>query len=148
MQPVPGRGGKRNPAVSSATWRVIEQALNDEREQQRQRDEEGKDRDMKPERLHSAAEPVVDCEQCRNERAIRLIARERAESRSVAEEERNISQVLNGRVCFDRVRVVEVETVVKMVCVRRKKSNQQESGAWPMIPVAKPGACAALWEGV
>ena len=74
---------------------------------------------MKPERNESAAELVVDCEQCRDEWAIRLIARQRAESRRVAEEERNVSQVSDGRVSYDRMRVVEMETVVKMVRVGR-----------------------------
>ena len=84
---------------------------------------------MKPERLQSAGESVVDREQRRDERAIRLIARERAEGRRVAEEERNVPQLANGRVVYDRVRVVEVEAVVKMVCVGREEGDQQQRTA-------------------
>ena len=80
-----------------------------------ERDEEHEDREMKPERIESAAELVVDCEQRRDEWAIRLIARERAESRRIAEEERNVPQLTDGRVVYDRVRVVEMEAIVKMV---------------------------------
>ena len=81
---------------------------------------------MKPERIESAAKLVVDCKQCRDEWAIRLIARERAESRRVAEEERNILQLTDGRVGYDGVRVVEVEAVVKMVRVRREEGEEQQ----------------------
>src|SRR5438132_2637049 len=125
MQPTPRRSRERDPAVSRRTRRVIAQAMNDEREQQHERDEEREDRQVKPERLHSAAEPVVDCEQRRNEWAIRLIARERAEGRRVAEEERNVPQLADGRVVYDRVRVVEMEAVVKMVRVSCKNGDQQ-----------------------
>ena len=70
---------------------------------------------MKPERIESAAELVADREQGRDEWAIRLIAWERAKSRRVTEEERNISQFTDGRVVYDRVRVIEVEAIVKMI---------------------------------
>jgi len=56
-------------------------------------------------------ESVVNCEQRRDQRAIRLIARERAEGCCVTEEERNVPQLANGGVVYDRVLVVE-EVVV------------------------------------
>ena len=115
MQPVPRRRGERDPQVARRRREDFQKAINDEREQQRQRNEQRKDRKMKPERIQSAAELVTDREQRRDKWAIRLIARERAESRRVAEEERNISQLADGRVGYDRMRVVEVEAIVKMV---------------------------------
>ena len=72
------------------------------------------DRNMKPEWLQPT-EPIVDRKQCRDERAIRLIARERAEGRRVAEEKRNIPQFADGRIGYDRMRIVEVEAILKMV---------------------------------
>jgi len=99
--------------------------MNDKREQERERDEKREDRKMKPEWLHSA-ETVIDCKQRRDERAIRLIARQRTEGRRVVEEERDVPQLADGRIGFNRVRVVEMEAVVKMVRVGRDKGNQQE----------------------
>ena len=78
---------------------------------------------MKPERIESAAEPIVDREQCRDEWAIRLIARKGAESRRIAEEERNVLQFANGRVGYDCVSVVEMEAVVKMVREGREEDS-------------------------
>ena len=89
--------------------------MNDECEQQRERDEEREDREMKPERLEPVAELVVNCQQRRDQRPIRLIARERAEGCPVAEEERNVPKFANGRVGYDRVPVVSVERILKMV---------------------------------
>ena len=103
---------------------------------------------------------VVDREQCRDEWAIRLIARERAESRRVAEEERNVPQFANGRVGYDRMRVVEVEAVVKMVRVGREERREQCSdnsqvfldpcnitarSFWRLAPIQLRGASSALW---
>jgi len=48
-----------------------------------------------------------------------LIARERAEGRGIAKEERDVPQLANRGIVYDRVRVIEVETVVKMVGVSR-----------------------------
>src|SRR5439155_12015409 len=100
--------------------------MSDKREQEHERDKEREYRKMKPERVQ-CAETVINREQGRDQGTIRLIARERAESRCVAEEERNISQFPDGRVGFDRVRVVEVETVVKMVCIGREEGEEHES---------------------
>src|SRR5436190_22062174 len=129
MQPVPCRSSTGDPQVRRRRRNDLENAINDEREQQRQCNEERKDREMKPERIESAAELVVDCEQCRDEWAIRLIAWERAESRCVAEEERNVPQFANGRVVYDCVSVVEMETVVKMVRVGREEDDRQRRAA-------------------
>ena len=57
------------------------------------------------------------------------IAWERAESRRVAEEERNVPQFANGRVVYDCVSVVEMETVVKMVRVGREEDDRQQRAA-------------------
>ena len=108
---------------------MIEQAIDDKREEQRERGEEREDREMKPERLQSAGSPVIDREQRRDKRSIRLIAGERAKRCRVAKEERNISQLPNGRVVYDRVRVVEVEAVVKMVSIGREEGKQQQRTA-------------------
>ena len=97
--------------------------MNDERDQQRKCDEKNKDRQMKPKRLQSA-ETVIDREQRRHERAIRLIARQRTERRRVAEKHRNVPHFPDGRVVFNCVRVVEVEAVVKMVRVGREEGDQ------------------------
>jgi len=72
---------------------------------------------MKPKRLQPMGELVVNCEQRRDQRAIRLIAWERAESCRITKEKRNVSQIANGRIVYDRVPVVEVKAVVEMVCV-------------------------------
>ena len=62
-------------------------------------------------------ELVVNCEQRRDQRPIGLIAWEGAEGCRVTEEERNVPQLANGRVVYDRVPVVHVESIVKMVSV-------------------------------
>ena len=97
--------------------------MNDERDQQRKCNEKNKDRQVKPERLQSA-ETVINREQRRHERAIRLIARQRTERRRVAEKHRNVPHFPDGRVVFNCVRVVEVEAVVKMVRVGREEGDQ------------------------
>ena len=79
---------------------------------------------MKPERLYSA-ETDVNREQRGDERTIRLIARERAEGCRISEEKWNVPQFANGCVIYDRVRVVEVEAVVKMVCIGRNEGGKQ-----------------------
>ena len=94
------------------------------RKQQRERDEEREYRQMKPKRLQSA-ETVIDRQQRRDERAIRLIARQRTERRRVAEKHRNVPHFPDGRVVFNCVRVVEVEAVVKMVRVGREEGDEQ-----------------------
>jgi hypothetical protein len=53
-----------------------------------------------------------------------LVARKRAEGHRVAKEERDVPQLANRRIIYDRVRVVEVETVVKMVGVSREERTQ------------------------
>ena len=83
--------------------------MNDEGEENRERNEEGKDGEMKPKRLQPVGEPVVDREQRRDQRAVRLIAREHAKGGRVTEEERNVPQVANGDVVYDRVPVVHVK---------------------------------------
>lgn len=55
---------------------------------------------------------------------ISVIAPKSAEGRRVAKELRNISQVANRGVVFDRVSVVEMKTVMKMVRIRREKPAQ------------------------
>ena len=100
--------------------------MNDKPEQQNQSNEEYEDREVKPEWLQSAGELVVDSKQRRYERSVGLIAGQRAESGRVVEEERNISQFADGRVVFDRVGIVEVKAVLKMVCIGCEDSNQQQ----------------------
>src|ERR1700675_2307239 len=100
--------------------------MNAKCEQQRERDEEREDREMKPERLQPVGEPVVNCEQRRDQRPIRLIARERAEGCRVTEEERDVPQLANGRVAYDRVPVVHVEAIVEMVCVGSQNDEEQQ----------------------
>lgn len=46
-----------------------------------------------------------------------MIARARPEGRRVVEKDRDISQVMDRRVIFERVGVVEVEAVVEMIRV-------------------------------
>ena len=70
---------------------------------------------MKPERLQSAAERVVDREQRRDERAIRLIARERAEGRRVAERRAECSAAREWPRCFRS-------------CARRRSGSCCENG--------------------
>ena len=76
--------------------------------------------------MQSTAEPVVDGEESRDKWAIRLVARKRAEGRGVAEEERNISQLLDGGVVYDGVRIVEVKAVLKMIGVSREEGTEQK----------------------
>ena len=45
------------------------------------------------------------------------------------EEKRNVFYFTDGRVVLNRVRVVEVETVVKMVCVGRENGEEQQRTA-------------------
>ena len=94
---------------------ALEQRMNNESEENRERYEEGKNGEMKPKRLQPVGEPVVNCEQRRDQRAVRLIAREHAKGGRVTEEERNVPQIANGDVAYDRVPVVHVEAIVKMV---------------------------------
>ena len=103
---------------------AFEQMMNDGCEQQCERDEEAEDRHMKPERLYSA-ETDVNREQRGDERTIRLIARERAEGCRISEEKWNVPQFANGCVIYDRVRVVEVKAVVKMVCIGRNEGGKK-----------------------
>ena len=84
---------------------------------------------MKPERLQPVGESVVNCEQRRDQRAIRLIARERAEGCRVPEKERNVPQFANGRVGYDRVSIVPVEAIVEMVCVGCENGEEQQRTA-------------------
>ena len=70
---------------------------------------------MKPKWLQPVGESVINCEKRRDQRAIRLIARERTEGRRVTEKEWNVPQLANGRVVYDRVPVVVVKAIVKMV---------------------------------
>jgi hypothetical protein len=84
---------------------------------------------MKPKRLQPVGEPVVNCEQRRDQRAIRLIARERAEGCPVTEEERNIPELANGRVGYDRVPVVPMESILKMVRIGCENSGKQRRTA-------------------
>ena len=100
--------------------------MNDKPEQQNQRNEECENREMKPEWPQSAGELVVDSEQRRYERSIGLIAGQRTESGRVLKEERNISQFADGQVVFDGVGIVEVKTVLKMVCVGCEEGDQQQ----------------------
>ena len=58
-----------------------------------------------------------------------IIARERAEGCRVTEEERNVPQLANGRVVYDRVPVVHVEAIVKMVCVGCENNDEQQRTA-------------------
>jgi hypothetical protein len=46
-----------------------------------------------------------------------LIAWERAEICRITKEKRNVSQIANGRIVYDRVPIVEVKAVVEMICV-------------------------------
>ena len=125
VQPIARRGDKSDQAaVLRGVFTMFKQAIDDEREQQRQRDEESKYRKVKPEWLQSA-ESIGDREQRRNERAVGLIARERTESRRVPEEKGDVAQRSNGRVIFDAVRVIEVEAVLKMVPVSPEEANHQ-----------------------
>src|SRR2546428_1939132 len=84
---------------------------------------------MKPERLKPTGKSVVNCEQRRDQRAIRLIARERAEGCRVTEEEWNVPQLANGRVVYDRVPVVHVEAIVKMVRIGCENGDEQQRTA-------------------
>jgi hypothetical protein len=84
---------------------------------------------MKPERLQAVGESVVNCEQRRDQRAIRLIARERAKGCRVTEEQWNVPQLANGRVGYDRVPVVPVEAIVKMVCLGCENGEEQQRTA-------------------
>ena len=111
MQPVPRRGGERDPDV-------VDQTVDHEREQENEREKQQEDRQVKPQRVQTL-DRVIDCQHRGNEWPIRLIARERAERRRVAEEARNIPQLADGGVVYERVRVVEMEAVVKMVRVGR-----------------------------
>jgi hypothetical protein len=81
---------------------------------------------MKPKRLQPVGELVVNCEQRRDKRPIRLVARKCAERCRITEEERNVPQLANGRVVYNRVPVVEVEAVVKMVCVGCENGEEQQ----------------------
>src|SRR5436309_1430982 len=83
---------------------------------------------MKPERLQSA-ETIVNREQRRDEWAIRLVAWERTKGRRVAEKLWNVPQVADRRVGFNRMRIVKVKAVVKMVCVGRDEADQQQRTA-------------------
>ena len=100
--------------------------MNDKPEQQNQSNEEYEDREVKPEWFQSAGELVVDSEQRRYERSIGLIAGQRTESGRVLKEERNISQFADGRVVFDRMGIVEVKAVLKMVCIGCEDGDQQQ----------------------
>src|SRR5437667_9150677 len=84
---------------------------------------------MKPERLKPVGKLVVNCEQRRDQRAIRLIARERAEGCRVMEEEWNVRQLANGGVVYDRVPVVHVEAIVKMVRIGCENGGDQQRTA-------------------
>jgi len=61
--------------------------------------------------------------------AIRLIARERAGSRRVTEKLWNVSQFPDGPVSFDGVCVIEMEAVLKMICVGGDKEQHEERAA-------------------
>ena len=56
---------------------------------------------MKPERLQSVTEAIVDGKEAGNERPVGLISRQRTESRRVAEEARNVAQLADGRVVLN-----------------------------------------------
>jgi len=99
--------------------------MNDKPEQQNQSNEECKDREMKPEWPQSAGELIVDREQRRYEWSVGLVAGEGTKGRRVTEEERNISQFADGHVVFDGMGIVEVKTVLKMVCVGCEEGDQQ-----------------------
>src|SRR5437870_5379821 len=81
---------------------------------------------MKPERLQPVGQSVVNCEQRRDQRAIRLIGRDRAEGCRITEEDRNVPQLANGGVVYDRVLVVEVEAIVKMVRIGCENGDEQQ----------------------
>jgi hypothetical protein len=65
-----------------------------------------------------------------------LVARERTEGRRVIEKYRDIPQITNCRVILDRMRVVEMETVVKMIRIGRDEGKNQERVAdcsWALV---------------
>src|ERR1700730_12144266 len=103
--------------------RVSDHTINQKRDQQNECNEQCEDGQVKPERLQSAGKSVIDREQRRNQRTIRLIARERAERGRVYEKPRNILWRLDRGVVNDRVCVVEVKAVLKMVRVGCEQQN-------------------------
>jgi hypothetical protein len=84
MKRVGSGGGQRNPAVGSGYPLVRQQPINDKREQQTECDEECEDGNVKPKWLQPSGEPIVNREQRRDERTIRLVAGKRAEGGRVA----------------------------------------------------------------
>src|SRR5207302_4135187 len=106
VQPVPRSAAEGDPTVATRGRAALEQAVNDKCQQQRKRDEEREYRKMKPERLQSVTEAIVDGKQAGNERPVGLIRRQRTESRSVEEEEQDVPHLADGRVVYDRVGVV------------------------------------------
>src|ERR1051325_1113765 len=110
---------------------IVSYGIDNERDQEHERHKQGKDRQVKPERIQPA-NSVIDCEQSRNERSIRLIARQRTKCRRVGEESRNISQLADRGVVYDRVRVVEMKAVVKMIRVSRDEDQHDQYGRYAL----------------
>src|ERR1700730_3173401 len=57
------------------------------------------------------------------------MARERTEGCRVVEKLWNVSQLADGRVVLDRVRVVEVEAILKMIRIGRDEKNEEQQCA-------------------
>jgi hypothetical protein len=58
-----------------------------------------------------------------------LIRRKGTEGGGVAEEERDVSQLPDGRIVLDGVGIVEVKAVLKVICVCDAKDRDQQKAA-------------------
>ena len=82
---------------------------------------------MKEERLQTAAQPVVDSQRRRHQRPIGAVRRQRAHGGRVLEEARDVSKVANPGVVGYGMKVIEVETVIKVIGIGQQNNQQRES---------------------
>src|SRR5579885_1455643 len=103
---------------------------------------------MKPERVQSSAEPVVERERGRHKWTPGPICWQHAESRRVSEEPGNVAQTPYIRVLNYGMRIIEVERVSEMIGVACNNRDGHQSRRAPKpsgtsLTVHAPDPCSA-----
>ena len=105
--------------------RHVHQAAEQEKHQHKLDFEPEERRQMEPERVQSAPQPVVDRQRRGRDRPINGEIRLRAQQRSIGEKARHIADVADVDVVSDRMEIIKVKIVVEVVDVGRPYDYDQ-----------------------
>ena len=136
VQRVPRGSEQRNPPVPGVWTRAIHQPPVEHQHRgalQREQREAGR---MKRPRVEAAGHPVIQRERRRQQRAVALVRRQRAERLRIDEEARDVVNVADEVVIADRVVVVEMEVVMKVVRVRGDERRERQTARDRVRPSA------------